>query len=109
MTELERLHRENAALTKLYVTAARLRQFPVPFNNHFDLVGAVDECRSVLEPPVDNYNDSPASNWQQRVDAYPREEFFAAFREAHTALHRLWTEAVGKPGYDKALWGMVDN
>jgi hypothetical protein len=22
----------------------------------------------------------------------------------HHALHTLWTEAVGKPGYDKAKW-----
>jgi len=35
------------------VLAARLRTFPVPFDDHFQLVGAVDECRSMMEPPVD--------------------------------------------------------
>lgn len=54
--EIAQLRRENAALINLYVIAARLRQFPVPFDDHFALVGAVDECRLLLEPPVDNYN-----------------------------------------------------
>lgn len=107
-TELDRLRRENAALTKVYVAASRLRQHPVPFDDHYTLVGAVDECRAVLEPAVDSY--APAkSAWQARVDLHPREEFLAVFREAHTALHRLWTDAVGKPGYDKPAWRIVDN
>jgi hypothetical protein len=113
-TELERLRRENAALTKVYVTAARMRQSPVPFDDHFALVGAVDECRSVLEPPVDNYDYAPSSiqqadsRWEEHVAAYPREEFLAAFRDAHLTLHRLWTAEVGKEGYDKAAWRALE-
>lgn len=49
------------------------------------------------------------SNWQARVDTYPREEFLTAFREAHAALHRLWTAAVGTEGYNKDDWRTVDN
>jgi hypothetical protein len=147
-TTLDRLRAEYEALTEVYVTAARLRQFPVPFDAHYELVGAVDRCRSVLEPPVDELaarreaeknartnaafqkllqigtvvaakiaNGEPerpsmpdqAAGWQAHVDAYPREEFLATFRGAHDALHRLWTEAVGKEGYDKALWREIDN
>ncbi len=37
------------ALIKVYVAAARLRTFPVPFDDHFELVGVVDQCRSVLD------------------------------------------------------------
>jgi hypothetical protein len=107
----ERLRAENEALTEVYAVAARLRQFPVPFADHLALVDAVDKCRSILEPPVDNYNDAPASPsaWQAYVDAYPREEFLAMFRQAHATLHRLWTDAVGKEGYDKSLWKLLDN
>jgi hypothetical protein len=108
---IHQLQRENAALTDVYVIAARLRTHPVPFDDHFALVGAVNECRSVLEPPIDHYAppaEAPGA-WQKHVAAYPREEFFAAFREAHTALHRLWTDAVGKPDYNKALWRRIDN
>ena len=77
------------------------------------LVGAVDECRSILEPPI---NDGPGtiaheevSGWQAYVAAHPREEFLAAFREAHATLHQLWTAEVGKEGYDKAPWKALDN
>lgn len=28
----------------------------------------------------------------------------AGFREAHAAFHKLWTAAVGTPGYDKREW-----
>ena len=56
---INELRAERAALIKIYVIAARLRAFPVPFDDHFQLVGAVDECRSVLEPPVDDYEPSP--------------------------------------------------
>jgi len=52
---IKRLRTENEALTKVYGIAACMRTFPVPFNDHYQLVGAVDECRSVLEPPIDNY------------------------------------------------------
>lgn len=101
------------ALIKVYVVAARLRMSPVPFDDHFELVGAVDECRSVLEPPIDNFTDERktmhATGWQAYVDAYPREEFLAAFREAHALLHHLWTAQVGKEGYDKAQWKALDN
>lgn len=49
---ISKLRRANEALTNVYVVAARLRTFPVPFNDHFDLCGTVDECRSVIEPPT---------------------------------------------------------
>lgn len=114
--EITTLMRENAALTEVYATAARLRTFPVPFNDHFALVGAVDECRSVVEPPIDDSpyapSEHPAANpsaWQQRVAAYPREEFLAMFRQAHAVLHQLWTSAVDKEDYDKSLWKLLDN
>ena len=105
-TAIDKLRAEHEALTQVYVAAARLRQFPVPFDDHWALVGAVDECRQVLEPPVDD--DAP-TGWQEYVATHPREEFLAAFREAHAALHRLWTEAVGKEGYDKEAWKTLDN
>lgn len=50
---------------------------------------------------------SNPSSWQEYVAAYPREEFLAAYREAHATLHRLWTEAIGKEGYDKAAWQTI--
>lgn len=113
---INQLRTENKALTPVYGLAARMRTFPVPFDDHFALVGAVDECRSVLEPPYDDYAPqaaAPATNessrWQEHVTAYPREEFFAVFRDAHATLHRLWTAAVGKDGYDKAAWRAIDN
>jgi hypothetical protein len=49
------------------------------------------------------------SNWQQHVAAYPREEFLAAYREAHIILHHLWTAAVGKDDYDKEAWEILAN
>lgn len=52
---INQLRAEREELIKVYVLAARLRTFPVPFDDHFQLVGAVDECRSVLEPPVDDH------------------------------------------------------
>ena len=110
---IHRLQREHAALVEVYVLAARMRMFPVPFDQHFELVGAVDACRSVLEPPIDDFGPSSIqqadSRWEEHVAAYPREEFLAAFREAHATLHRLWTAAVGKEGYDKAAWRAIDN
>ena len=57
---ISQLRAENEVMTKVYVSAARLRTFPVPFDDHFQLVGAVDECRSVLEPPVDDYEQQPS-------------------------------------------------
>jgi hypothetical protein len=48
-------------------------------------------------------------NWQEYVAAYPREEFLAAYREAHGILQRLWTAAVSKEDYDKAAWRALDN
>jgi len=56
---INQLRAEREELTKVYVLAARLRTFPVPFDDHFQLVGAVDACRSVLEPPVDDYEPAP--------------------------------------------------
>jgi len=111
MTTIDQLRAEHEALTKVYVLAARLRQFPVPFDDHLALVDAVDKCRSILEPSFDDDNGTPASPsaWQAHIDAYPREEFLAMFRQAHATLHRLWTEAVGKEGYDKASWKTIDN
>ena len=95
---ISQLRVEHEALIKIYVVAARLRTFPVPFDDHFALVGAVDACRSVLEPPIDS-----------EEGAYPREEFQVAFREAHATLHQLWTAAAGKEGYDKAQWKVLAN
>lgn len=100
--------KEHEALTKVYAVAACMREFPVPFDDHFELVGAVDECRSILEPPVDDFAERP-TGWQDHVASYPREEFLTAFREAHAVLHHLWTEAVGKEGYDKTPWKVLDN
>lgn len=123
------------ALLNVYVIAARLRTFPVPFDDHFALVGAVDECRSVMEspifddpfalaaavdegrsvmaPPIDDAPGTIApeevSGGQARGDACPREEFLAAFQEANAALQQLWTAQVGKEGYDKELWKTVAN
>lgn len=54
-TTIHQLRREHTALVEVYVLAARMRTFPVPFDQHFELVGTVDECRSVLEPPIDEY------------------------------------------------------
>lgn len=132
---IDALRTERDALIEVYVVAARLRTSPVPFDDHFALVDAVDACRSVLEPPVDDYGPAwtasiaapppseklanklgrstpkaeEAGGWQQYVAAYPRKEFLVAFREAHAALHRLWTDAVGKPDYDKETWKTIDN
>lgn len=50
-----------------------------------------------------------SSSWQTHVAAFPREEFLATYREAQTTLHRLWTAAVGKEGYDKAMWTTLSN
>lgn len=114
MTTMTISIKEHEALTKVYAVAACMRQFPVPFDDHIELVDAVDECRSILEPPVDDFAerysapDRPTS-WQDHVAAYPREEFLAAFREAHATLHRLWTAEVGKEGYDKTPWKALDN
>ena len=111
-TEIDRLRAENEAMTEVYAAAARVRQFPVPFDDHIALVDAVDRCRSILEPPIDDYNATPSpppTGWQAYVAAYPREEFLATFRAAHAALHQLWTEAVGKEGYDKVTWKVIDN
>lgn len=37
-----------------------------------------------------------------------RDEFLEYFREAHCALHRCWTKAVGQPDYVKADWQAID-
>lgn len=114
-TTIDKLRAEHEALTKVYVAAARLRQFPVPFDDHWGLVGAVDECRAVMEPPIDDYGPAsdPGTGWEgyvaARLAARPREEFLEAFRGAHAALHKLWTTAVGKEDYDKEMWKTVDN
>jgi hypothetical protein len=99
------------ALLNVYVAAAALRTFPVSFDDHFALVGAVDECRSILEPPIDDGPGTtmPESAWQAHVAAHPREEFLATFRDAHATLHQLWTAHVGKDGYDKEQWKALDN
>ena len=38
-----------------------------------------------------------------------REDFLASFNEAHTALHRCWSKAVGTADYNKADWIILDN
>lgn len=78
-----------------------------------EITSLVAERGSVLKPPLYDYASSSIqqadSRWEEHVAAYPREEFLAAFRDAHTTLHRLWTAAVGKEGYDKAAWRAIDN
>lgn len=114
---IAQLREEHEALTEVYAVAARLRQFPVPFDDHFALVGAVDQCRSVLEAVDDDPRASmldrapaTATAWQKHVASYPREEFLETFREAHAALHKLWTEAANnKESYDKAAWNTIGN
>ena len=103
-TAIYRLRRENAALIEVYVLAARMRSFPVPFDQHFELVGAVDECRPVIEPSIDDYG-APA----ETAPCATREDFLLAFRVAHAVLHQLWSDAVGQPGYDKKRWIALDN
>lgn len=51
------INTERETLLELYAVAARLQTFPVPFEAHFELVGAVDKCRSILEPAVDSYSE----------------------------------------------------
>lgn len=46
--EAARLMKENDALSKVYGTAACLRTFPVPFDDHLELVDSVDACRQAL-------------------------------------------------------------
>lgn len=36
------------------------------------------------------------------------DEFLAIYRDANTALHRLWSDAVGKEGYDKREWKKLE-
>ena len=60
-TTINKLRADREALTEVYVVAARLREFPVPFDDHFALVGAVDACRSVLDPPVGTYAQQPSA------------------------------------------------
>lgn len=82
----------------------------IPSRPDVSWIGPDRECRSVLEPPVDDHVATPQpTGWQAHVAAHPREEFLATFREAHAALHRLWTAAVGTEGYDKAAWKVLDN
>jgi len=102
---IHRLQHEHTALVEVYVLAARMRMFPVPFDQHFALVGGVDACRSVLEPPIDDYAPAEAAE----ATGTSRETFLQAFREAHAALHQLWTAAVDQPGYDKKRWIALDN
>ena len=66
-------------------------------------------ARPVEEHEALTNEASSPSAWQDHVAAYPREEFLAMFRQAHATLHRLWTEAVGKDGYDKSAWKLLDN
>lgn len=42
-------------------------------------------------------------------DDTSRSSFIAKYREAHVALHRMWTAAVGSATYDKASWRALDN
>jgi hypothetical protein len=46
--DIARLTKENDALSKVYGVAASLRTFPVPFDDHLELVDAVDACRQTL-------------------------------------------------------------
>jgi hypothetical protein len=46
---VRRAERENEVLGTVYGIAASLRTFPVPFDDHWRLVGAVDEARAALD------------------------------------------------------------
>lgn len=39
----------------------------------------------------------------------PAEQALAAYRDAAAALHILWSDAVGTPGYDKKMWMRLSN
>jgi hypothetical protein len=39
----------------------------------------------------------------------PDDSVLLTYYAAQAALHRLWTEAVGTPGYDKATWRTLAN
>jgi len=67
MTTIDQLRTELEALIKVYVVAARLRTFPVPFDDHFELVGAVDQCRSVLEPPAKLFTHEVSMTFSNEV------------------------------------------
>lgn len=66
-----------------------------------DLLLTQDEDAIVVAPP-------PRTTWQDHGAACPRAEFLATFRQAHAALHRLWTAATGGPDYDKPTWMLLD-
>lgn len=53
---------EVEALRAVYGVAASLRTFPVPFDDHWALVGAVDECRIVLAGLDENAREAAALN-----------------------------------------------
>ena len=42
-------------------------------------------------------------------DIKPDDSVMLTYFAAHKALHKLWTEAVGTPGYDKAAWRTLSN
>jgi hypothetical protein len=39
----------------------------------------------------------------------PLSQVLEAYTAGHRALHALWSDAVGKPGYDKAVWKQLSN
>src|SRR5271154_83488 len=108
-TLIDQLRAEHEALSAIYAIAARMRQFPVPFDVHLELIDAVDRCRSVLEPPPVDHSAAQPSAWQEYVATYPREELLAASRTAHATLRRLWSEAIGREDYDKAVWQTLED
>lgn len=43
------------------------------------------------------------------VDSERMVAVISAYRGAHSALHELWSAAVGTPGYDKRTWKTLSN
>jgi hypothetical protein len=57
--------------------------------------------------------DLDARNWNMQDQDAVRMNLqsagvFAVGTVAHTLFHRAWTMNVGRPGYDKATWKMLE-
>jgi hypothetical protein len=63
-----------------------------------DGVEGMHTLRSCLSPPTPP--PGPGQDVEEQARALP---------DVHTALHRLWTWAVGKEGYDKQAWVELEN
>lgn len=65
------------------------------------------EAHEVIAKQASGWQTHVIGAWQAHVVAHPREEFLATFREAHAALHQLWTTARDREGYNKAQWNAI--